>query len=80
MTVKKPDPSTLDLSDVDWQVSTFESGGGGNCIRFGRKGEWILISDSHNPDGPPLVFTKKELEAAILGAKDGQFDHLAGLG
>ncbi|MGW6145555.1 DUF397 domain-containing protein [Streptomyces sp. NPDC055140] len=77
--MQKPDPSTLDLSDVEWQVSDFPSGGGGNCVRFGRKGEWILIGDSHNPDGLPLVFTRKELESAILGAKAGQFDQLAGL-
>lgn len=79
MTVRKPDPSNLDLSDIEWQVSTFDSGGGGNCVRFARKGEWVLIGDSENPDALPLVFTQKELEAAILGAKAGQFDHLAGL-
>ncbi|WP_328973435.1 DUF397 domain-containing protein [Streptomyces sp. NBC_00239] len=80
MTVQKPDPSTLDLSDVEWQVPSFDSGGGGNCMRFARKGRWILVGDTENPDGDPLVFSQQEFEAAILGAKAGEFDHLAGLG
>ncbi|MFD7615538.1 DUF397 domain-containing protein [Streptomyces sp. NPDC059802] len=79
MTVQKPDPSTLDLSDLEWQVPTFESGGGGNCVKFARNGRWILIGDSTNPDATPLVFTEQEVQAAFSGVKAGEFDQLAGL-
>ncbi|MDX2290688.1 DUF397 domain-containing protein, partial [Streptomyces roseofulvus] len=28
------------------------------------------------PDGPALVYTPAEIEALLLGVKDGEFDHL----
>jgi hypothetical protein len=36
----------------------------------------ILVTDSKNPGGPPLVFTGHEVAAFILGVKGGEFDHL----
>ncbi|MEV4005678.1 DUF397 domain-containing protein, partial [Actinomadura sp. NPDC049753] len=27
-------------------------------------------------EGPALIYTRPEIEALILGAKDGDFDHL----
>ena len=29
------------------------------------------------PDGPALIYTRAEIAALLLGAKDGEFDHLA---
>jgi hypothetical protein len=75
---QKPDPSELDLSNVEWTVSTY-SGGGGDCVRVGREGDWILVGDTKNPDRPPMVYTMGEAQAWIRGAKDGEFDRIIGL-
>ncbi|MEU2516589.1 DUF397 domain-containing protein [Streptomyces syringium] len=75
MTARKPDPSELDLTDVEWRVSS-HSGGGGNCVRMGAKDGYILVGDSQNPGRLPHVFTTAEAQAWILGAKDGEFDSL----
>jgi Domain of unknown function (DUF397) len=34
----------------------------------------IGLRNSDHPEGPILVFTQKEWEAFIAGAKDGEFD------
>ncbi|MBB5939356.1 hypothetical protein FHS42_006450 [Streptomyces zagrosensis] len=36
------------------------------------------MRNSRFPDGPVLVYTPAEIEAMLLGAKDGEFDHLTG--
>ncbi|MEU0689838.1 DUF397 domain-containing protein [Streptomyces uncialis] len=75
MNQPKPDPALLDLSQVEWTVSS-HSGGGGDCVRIGTAQGHILIGDTKNPDRPPHVFTPSEVRAFILGARDGEFDHL----
>ncbi|MGW1607391.1 DUF397 domain-containing protein [Streptomyces eurythermus] len=75
---EKPDPSSLDLTSVDWKVSKY-SGGGGNCVRVGLKDGYLLIGDSQNPDRLPHVFTAAEAKAFLLGAKDTDFDFLLDL-
>ncbi len=78
MTARKPDPSELDLTDVEWTVSS-HSGGGGNCVRVGVKDGYVLVGDSQNPERLPHVYTPAEAKAWLLGAKDGEFDFLLGL-
>jgi hypothetical protein len=34
------------------------------------------MRNSRHPDGPALVYTTAEIEALLLGVKDGEFDHL----
>ena len=34
------------------------------------------MRNSRHPEGPALVYTRAEMEALILGVKDGEFDHL----
>ncbi|HEX4059862.1 MAG TPA: DUF397 domain-containing protein [Streptosporangiaceae bacterium] len=36
----------------------------------------IALRNSHDPDGPALIYTHAEIEAFIAGAKDGEFDNL----
>jgi len=36
------------------------------------------VRNSRFPEGPALVYTHAEIEALVLGAKDGDFDHLLG--
>ncbi|EDY51740.1 DUF397 domain-containing protein (plasmid) [Streptomyces clavuligerus] len=65
----------LDLTRVQWTVSS-HSGGGGHCIRIGALDGHILIGDTKNPDRTPHIFTPTELRAFLLGVRDGEFDHL----
>jgi len=37
----------------------------------------VAIRNSRHPEGPALVYTKAEIAAFLLGAKDGEFDSLA---
>ncbi|MEU8779085.1 DUF397 domain-containing protein [Streptomyces sp. NPDC048606] len=74
----KPDPSSFDLTSVEWTVST-HSGGGGNCVRVAVHSGHVLIGDSQNPDRPPHVYTPAEAKAWLNGAKDGEFDFLLDL-
>jgi hypothetical protein len=34
------------------------------------------MRNSNFPEGPALVYTPAEIEAMLLGVKDGEFDHL----
>ncbi|MBP2345573.1 hypothetical protein JOF58_004433 [Streptomyces cinnamonensis] len=38
----------------------------------------VAMRNSRFPDGPALVYTPAEIEALLLGVKDGEFDHLIG--
>jgi hypothetical protein len=72
----KPTPAELDFSGVTWEKSPF-SGGNDNCVEFGLIGPYIAIRDSKRPEQAPLVYTRDEIRAMLLGAKAGAFDHLA---
>ncbi|GAA1237081.1 DUF397 domain-containing protein [Streptomyces rhizosphaericus] len=71
----KPDPSSFDLTSVEWTVSK-QSGGAGNCVQVAVVDGYVLIGDSKNPDRKPHVFTPDEAKAWLLGAKDTDFDFL----
>ncbi|MFC6865829.1 DUF397 domain-containing protein [Haloechinothrix salitolerans] len=70
-------PAT-DLTEVTWRKSS-RSGAVGNCVEVARlnNGE-IAVRNSRFPDGPALVYTKAEIAAFVAGAKDGEFDDIAG--
>ena len=49
----------------------------GNCVEIAElPGGRIAVRNSRHPDGPALIYTRPEIEALILGAKDGEFDNL----
>jgi hypothetical protein len=50
------------------------SQGNDQCVEIGSAGDAVFIRDSKNPAGPALAFTRAEWIAALLGAKDGEFD------
>ena len=65
-----------DLHGVEWQKSR-HSNSQGTCVEFARlPGGDIAVRNSRFPDGPALVYTPAEVEALLLGVKDGEFDHL----
>lgn len=68
--------SAVDLGDVGWQKSR-RSNSKGNCVELASlpSGQ-VAMRNSRHPEGPALIYTRAEIEALILGAKDGDFDHL----
>jgi hypothetical protein len=68
--------SAVDLQGARWLKSR-RSNSQGNCVEIAElPGDRIAMRNSRHPEGPALIYTRPEIEALILGAKDGEFDHL----
>jgi Domain of unknown function (DUF397) len=58
--------------DLQWIVSrTCESGA---CVGVARRGEYIFIGNTSNPESPISRFTVGEWRQFLDGAKLGHFD------
>ncbi len=69
--------AATELRGVVWQKSR-HSNSQGSCVEFARlPGGNVAMRNSRHPDGPALVYTPAEIEALLLGVKDGEFEHLA---
>ncbi len=66
----KPSAEELDLTDVTWHKSRLSNLD--NCVEVAKVGEWTVVRDSMNPDGPKLVFTRGEWEAFTGAIRAGQ--------
>lgn len=66
------------LPALSWKKSG-RSNPSGNCVELAALpgGAGIAVRNSRHPDGPALIYTHAEIEAFVLGARDGDFDHLA---
>ena len=70
-------PAT-ELRGATWRKSR-RSNSQGNCVELAELADGaVAMRNSRHPDGPALIFTQAEIAALILGAKDGDFDHLVG--
>ncbi|AXE22318.1 MULTISPECIES: DUF397 domain-containing protein [Streptomyces] len=68
--------AAAELDGVTWQKSK-HSNSQGSCVEFAKlPGGAVAVRNSRFPDGPALVYTPAEIEALLLGVKDGEFDHL----
>ncbi len=68
--------AAAELDGVTWQKSR-HSNSQGSCVEFAKlPGGAVAVRNSRFPDGPALVYTPAEIEALLLGVKDGEFDHL----
>ena len=69
-----------ELPAVTWQKSG-RSNPRGNCVECAvlPDGAGIAVRNSRDPMGPALIYTPAEIEAFILGVRDGDFNNLLGL-
>nr|WP_308312456.1 DUF397 domain-containing protein [Streptomyces sp. ISL-11] len=68
--------AAADLDGVVWRKSR-HSNSQGSCVEFAKlPGGGVAVRNSRHPDGPALVYTPAEIEAMLLGIKDGEFDYL----
>lgn len=64
------------LPEVAWRKSR-HSNSDGSCVELAQlPGGDIAVRNSRFPDGPALIYTRNEIRALVLGAKDGEFDDL----
>jgi hypothetical protein len=75
MSTERADGAGLpDLSDADWRTSSF-SQSGGECVEAAFLPDGgVAVRHSKDPDGSVLVYTRREWDAFLKGAKDGEFD------
>jgi hypothetical protein len=70
--------SADELTGATWRKSR-RSNSQGNCVELAELVDGsVAMRNSRHPHGPALVYTRAEVEALILGAKDGDFDDLIG--
>ena len=68
--------SASQLQGVTWQKSG-RSNPSGNCVECAAlPGGGVAVRNSRDPEGPALIYTPAEIEAFILGVRDGDFDNL----
>jgi hypothetical protein len=64
------------LASVTWKKSR-RSNPSGNCVELAELPDGgVAVRNSRDPEGPVLIYTTDEIAAFILGAQDGEFDHL----
>ena len=68
--------SASQLQGVTWQKSA-RSNPSGNCVECAALPDGsVAMRNSRDPEGPTLIYTPAEIEAFILGVRDGDFDNL----
>jgi hypothetical protein len=70
--------SADELTGVTWRKSQ-RSNSQGNCVEMAELADGsVAMRNSRHPHGAALVYTRAEVEALLLGVKDGDFDYLIG--
>jgi len=73
-TVDEVDSIPQQLRGIVWHKSR-RSNSQGNCVEMAKLADGaIALRNSRFPDGPALIYTQAEIDALILGVKDGDFD------
>jgi Domain of unknown function (DUF397) len=71
-------PPPAVLGAVTWRRSS-AADPADDCIEIAAlPGGDVAVRSSGDPDATPLVYTRAEIDAFILGVKDGEFDDLIG--
>jgi hypothetical protein len=62
----------VDFSTATWHTSTYS--GGNSCVEVAFIDGHVGVRDSKDRTSPPLVFSVREWEAFLAGARDGEFE------
>lgn len=68
--------SACEVPGAHWRKSR-HSNPDGSCVELSPLPDrGVAVRNSRDPLGPALIYTAAELEAFVLGVKDGEFDDL----
>jgi hypothetical protein len=66
--------TTRDIAGA-WIKSSYSGPTGGNCVEIAfLADDCVAVRNSRQPDGPALVFTRREWDAFLRGVRDGEFE------
>lgn len=78
MTGSTHDDDPVDLSRVEWRISSRSGdGAGGTCVEAGPLNDGtgrVALRHSQHPEGPVIIYTRTEWDAFLAGAKAGEFN------
>jgi hypothetical protein len=64
------------MDGVVWRKSHF-SNPSGNCVELADLPDGrVAMRNSRDPEGPALIYTRRQVGDFVLGVKDGEFDDL----
>lgn len=67
----------MSTPDTPWVKASRSGSSGGSCVELRRHDGMIEVRDTKDHGrGPILRFRSDELDAFLVGAKNGEFDHL----
>ncbi|CAA9239832.1 MAG: hypothetical protein AVDCRST_MAG54-1443 [uncultured Actinomycetospora sp.] len=70
-----PEVQHAETADLAWRKSRRSPKG--NCVEVAPLPDGgVAVRNSRHRDGPVLLYTRAEMTAFVLGAKDGEFDDL----
>jgi hypothetical protein len=69
-----PGMTAATRAGLTWRKSK-HSGCLGNCVEVAAfDSDQVAMRNSREPDGPALIFSRREMAAFVAGTKDGEFE------